>query len=188
MTEAEARQCWETPPALFAALDAEFGPFTLDVAASAHNAKCAAFYDGERNGLVQPWPGRVWCNPPYKDIGPWVRRAIEAIRHEAELVVLLVPDTREVAWWREAKAAGAFDRPFPRRIAFLPPPGDVVKASNNRFGNALLVFGCPVCHGPIPRGTRGPPRVTCSDRCRKALRRKTPDRLSAVSQPPQEAP
>ena len=28
------------------------------------------------DGLGQPWEGRVWMNPPYSDVTPWVRRFI----------------------------------------------------------------------------------------------------------------
>lgn len=29
------------------------------------------------DGLAQPWSGRVWMNPPFSNIGPWVRKFIE---------------------------------------------------------------------------------------------------------------
>jgi DNA N-6-adenine-methyltransferase (Dam) len=29
------------------------------------------------NGLIQPWQGRVWMNPPYSNSAPWVRRFIQ---------------------------------------------------------------------------------------------------------------
>jgi len=44
---------WETPSALFATLHAEFC-FTLDVCATASNAKCPAFFSMEDDGLAQP--------------------------------------------------------------------------------------------------------------------------------------
>lgn len=55
---------WETPQDLFDKLDAEFH-FNLDVCALPENAKCAAYYTPEMDGLSQPWYGRCWCNPPY---------------------------------------------------------------------------------------------------------------------------
>lgn len=42
-----------THPLDFAELDERFGPFTVDVAAAAHNTKCARFYDREVDGLAQ---------------------------------------------------------------------------------------------------------------------------------------
>lgn len=53
-------------------LNAEFG-FTLDAAADAQNHKCPRYYTREQDGLKQPWPGAVWCNPPYgRQIGKWL--------------------------------------------------------------------------------------------------------------------
>ena len=62
---------WETPPALFAALDSEFH-FTTDVAAIPDNAKCAHFYAPGQNGLAQPWQGVCWMKESGKK--PGVRR------------------------------------------------------------------------------------------------------------------
>ena len=66
---------WETPQDLFDKLNAEFR-FTLDVCATADNAKCLRYYTPEQDGLSQPWEGIVWCNPPYgRGVGAWVQRA-----------------------------------------------------------------------------------------------------------------
>lgn len=72
-----ATDMWATPPELYAALDEEFG-FTLDACAVRDNAKCPDYYTPEQDGLAQPWPGRVWCNPPYgRDVWRWVKKASE---------------------------------------------------------------------------------------------------------------
>lgn len=69
-----------TPDGLFAQLDAEFH-FTLDVAASLENAKCPKYFTEADNGLVQIWaPERCWMNPPYSEIEPWTRKAVEEAR------------------------------------------------------------------------------------------------------------
>lgn len=66
---------WETPQEFFDELDAEFH-FNLDVCATPENAKCAAYYTPEMDGLNQPWYGRCWCNPPYgRGIGKWIEKA-----------------------------------------------------------------------------------------------------------------
>jgi hypothetical protein len=113
----------ETPPDVFEPLNAEFG-FTLDVAAARHNAKCARYYalgpakgfdprqlalfeqpfvgDPEAlgvDGLAQTWAAGevVWCNPPFSDIDPWVRKATVS----AATVVMLLPANRmEQPWWQ----------------------------------------------------------------------------------------
>lgn len=90
-----------TDPVLFARLDERFG-FTIDVAASAHNAKCAQYFTVEDNGLERSWSKkRVWCNPPYSHIRPWVEKAWRE-RTKAELIVMLLPANRtEQGWWQE---------------------------------------------------------------------------------------
>jgi phage N-6-adenine-methyltransferase len=98
-----SRTCeWATPPELFAQLDAEFH-FTLDVCATAENAKCARYFDRAANGLAQRWDGVVWCNPPYgREIAAWVRKAWESVQAgHAQVVVCLVPARTCTAWWHD---------------------------------------------------------------------------------------
>lgn len=90
-----------TTPEVFEPLDRRFR-FTIDVAASVENAKCPHYFDLSIDGLTQSWAGeRVWCNPPYSNIRPWVEKAwVEADR--AELIVMLLPANRtEQGWWHE---------------------------------------------------------------------------------------
>lgn len=96
-----------TDPELFAELDARFH-FTIDVAAAAHNAKCDRYYDLEADGLSHAWAGeRVWCNPPYSDIRPWVAKAwdgwsLAGSQWCPELIVMLLPANRtEQGWWQD---------------------------------------------------------------------------------------
>lgn len=74
--------------------------FTVDVAAHAGNAKLPRFFSIEDDGLAQSWAGeRVWCNPPYSLIEPWVAKAHAAT--DAELIVMLLPANRtEQGWWQ----------------------------------------------------------------------------------------
>ena len=66
---------WETPQEFFNKLDAEFG-FDLDVCALPENAKCRRFYTPDDDGLLMPWDGVCWMNPPYgREIRHWVRKA-----------------------------------------------------------------------------------------------------------------
>lgn len=57
---------WFTPPAIIEALG---GPssFDLDPCSPAHRPWPTAkqHYSAEQNGLLLPWFGRVWLNPPY---------------------------------------------------------------------------------------------------------------------------
>lgn len=134
------RQEWETPHALFEQLHAEYA-FTVDAAASAHNAKLPRYWTEEQDGLVQRWEGeRVWCNPPYRVILPWVRRAWIAWWAEPSSgAVLLLPARTDSEWFRYTVTADCDRHWFRGRVAFTPPPG--VVASSNAEGSMLLIVG-----------------------------------------------
>ena len=66
---------WQTPPYLFERLSAQYGGFTIDLAASAENALCDRYYTKEDDALAQYWGGEVgFCNPPFDDIEPGCKR------------------------------------------------------------------------------------------------------------------
>ncbi len=90
----------ETDPADFATFSERFGGFTLDVAAAAHNTKCDRYFDRASDGLRQSWAGeRVWCNPPFSAIEPWVMKAWEEYKG-CPIIVMIVPANRtEQGWW-----------------------------------------------------------------------------------------
>jgi phage N-6-adenine-methyltransferase len=92
---------WATPQDFFDKLMATYR-FTLDVCATAENAKCADFYTKEDNGLTKYWMGRCWMNPPYgRDIKYWVKKAYESARDNGALVVCLLPARTDTAWWHD---------------------------------------------------------------------------------------
>lgn len=70
---------WETPQWLFDELNKEF-EFTLDVCATADNAKCKEFFSPEDDGLSQDWRGVCWMNPPYgRKISEWIEKRMNEI-------------------------------------------------------------------------------------------------------------
>ncbi len=114
----------ETPPDVFDPLNAEFR-FTLDAAAARHNAKCPRYfalgpskgfdprqlalfddlYVGDEeavaiDGLAQRWGNEevIWCNPPFSDLEPWVRKATMSL---ATVVMLLPANRMEQPWWQK---------------------------------------------------------------------------------------
>ncbi|MGE0178099.1 MAG: DNA N-6-adenine-methyltransferase [Phycisphaerales bacterium] len=140
-----------TDPEFFARMVERFGPFTIDVAAAPHNAKCERYYTIDDDGLVQPWAGeRVWCNPPYSDIGAWVRKAwVEFMSpsNPAELIVMLLPANRtEQRWWQEEVEPHRDDRWHPDevlRVEFLPGRMRFIRPGADSIGpNERPPFGC----------------------------------------------
>lgn len=125
----------ETPPCVFVPLDAEFR-FTLDAAAASHNAKCTRYCTPEgffigavqsrrEDGLTFSWAGeRVWLNPPFSGLRPWVERAWD---EPAEVVCMLLPNNRsEQPFWqrliepyRDRPGSILTTRNLPKRRPFL---------------------------------------------------------------------
>jgi phage N-6-adenine-methyltransferase len=135
------RDDWETPPALFGDLDAEFR-FTLDACALPHNAKCARYFTPSDDGLTREWGAEtVWVNPPYgKQIAAWMRKAHDAAQRGAT-VTLLVPARTDSAWWHDYAARGEI-RFLRGRVKFVGAP------YNAPFPCAVVVFRPPVSEGP----------------------------------------
>lgn len=111
-----AKDNWETPSYLFAPLNREF-QFTLDVAATADNAKCASFLV---DGLTQRWSGVCWMNPPYgRAISAWVSRAREQVNVGATpCVVGLVPCRTDTSWWHSYVMKASEIRLLDKRLKF----------------------------------------------------------------------
>lgn len=138
-----------TPRHIFDPLNAEF-EFTLDVAASAENALTERYYDLVTNGLEQTWNGRVWCNPPYSDLRPWVEKAQDEFdAGVAKLIVMLLPANRtEQGWWQDIieplRREGRIETRFIRgRLRFDTPDHDYTKQpKGNRppFGVVLVIW------------------------------------------------
>ena len=88
---------WTTPQEIFDELNSEF-EFNLDPCSTDENHKTPFYITKRLDGLTQNWGGwRVFCNPPYSDIGRWVEKAYREGHKDNTLVVLLIPartDTR----------------------------------------------------------------------------------------------
>tara|TARA_S200002703_G_scaffold19602_1_gene15879 strand:+ start:69 stop:518 length:450 start_codon:yes stop_codon:yes gene_type:complete len=127
---------WSTPVDFFSVLNKEFD-FSLDVCASAENAKCARYFTREDDGLSKAWaPNRCWMNPPYgREIGKWVEKAWKESQRGATVVCLL-PSRTDTKWWHDYVMRGEIrfvrgrlkfggsknSAPFPSAVVvFLPP-------------------------------------------------------------------
>lgn len=121
---------WATPQDFFDKLNREFR-FETDVCASHGNAKCANYFDKEKDGLSQSWIGTCWMNPPYgRGIDKWMRKAFESSRKNGATIVCLVPARTDTRWWHDFATKG--------EIYFVP--------GRLKFGNAKsnAPFPCAV--------------------------------------------
>jgi phage N-6-adenine-methyltransferase len=86
---------WQTPLSIIDAI----GPFDLDPCASpGQTNRCATIgYAGENDGLILPWFGRVFCNPPYgRHSRPWLEKCA-AYRN---VIALITPKSIGSQWFQ----------------------------------------------------------------------------------------
>lgn len=111
-------QTLATPISVVEAVERILGArFTIDVAAEPATAKAPMFFTVNDNGLAQLWHGLCWCNPPYKSIDPWVRKAHSEAEAGRAQTVMLLPARTSTEWFsfcrrleRQGKCALAFPR------------------------------------------------------------------------------
>ena len=133
------RNNWETPPELFGLYDREYG-FTLDVCASAENAKCTRYFDAKADALAQSWAGHTcWMNPPFtvegtKVIGDWLKKAVEEAKQPDTTVVALVPSDTSTKWFVYGSGYASLIELLTGRVRYVGAPG------SPNFGNAVFVF------------------------------------------------
>lgn len=117
---------WFTPAHVF---DAMAVRFDMDVAAPEGGAPfvpCGRYLTRADDGLVAPWQGFVWMNPPFggrNGLAPWLDRFF----HHGNGVAL-VPDRTSAPWWQDA-ARWADGVLFTRgKVKFIRPDGSVGKS------------------------------------------------------------
>lgn len=131
----------------------DLDPASSDAAQTVVHAR--TFYTQADDGLIRPWAGRVWCNPPYSDPEPWVRKLIAHHRAgdvPAALLLLNIAGTPE--WARLLWNGGFPVCILAERIEFRRGDGQTRKNKNmydqfiwyigrqkRRFATAFGPFG-----------------------------------------------
>lgn len=150
---------WRTPDAIWWGINARFGPFSLDLFADDHNAKCENYYTAEDNALSQNWADRLadlggaaYANPPYSRArlfdGEHITGMVPIMQHAAAMrelggrYVFFIKSATSESWWPEDADHVAFVR---GRISFdLPdwyiPAEDEPSESSAGFGMAIAIF------------------------------------------------
>ena len=121
------------------------GPFDLDPCAALPRPwDCAATnISEERDGLITPWRGLVWLNPPFHryQVGRWINKLVA---HNNGIALLHA--RTETEWfkpvWRRASAILFLDR----RITFCKPDGSPCTTEKGERANSgappvLAAFG-----------------------------------------------
>ena len=99
-----SKQNWRTPKYILEWIEKQWGPITLDVAASKENAVAERCFTGKDDALVQTWRGKeglVFCNPPFRRIMPWVTKAVHEVRAgSCGKAVMVLPANTSSDWFR----------------------------------------------------------------------------------------
>ena len=145
---------WYTPAKYVEAARQVMGGIDLDPASSSAanlTVKAARYYTKEQNGLVFPWYGRVWLNPPYSALKqetgrtgsregyakPFIRKLLHEHKRGSvtEAILLVVSDT-DAQWFQ-----WLWEYPIcfaDHKIRFNRPG----KPSEGQFfGSAFVYFG-----------------------------------------------
>lgn len=146
----KSKQDYQTPVEFLCAVCAylDIGGFELDVAADADNAVANLYYDEAMDALAEhnPWHGEIspthtvgvdewaWLNPPFGNIGPWVKKAYRTAR-AGGLVAVLVPASLGANWWRDYVHEKCRVVGLNGRITFVGQPDPYPKDC------ALLLYG-----------------------------------------------
>jgi hypothetical protein len=125
---------WITPRWLIELL----GPFDLDPCASDFQPwPCAAkSYTQSENGLLLPWEGMVFCNPPYgRATAAWLERL--ALHNSGIALVFARTETRmffQHVWPKTSQLLF-----LKGRLTFCRPFGRPSKAGHNSGGPSVLI-------------------------------------------------
>jgi hypothetical protein len=127
-------EVWLTPPYIIEAL----GQFDLDPCSSTDRPWDTAkhHYTIEDDGLIQPWFGRVWCNPPYgPKLSPFLRKMAE--HNNGIALVFARTETRAFFDFVWAEATAIFF--IKGRIKFHKPDGSLSGKSGSP--SVLIAYG-----------------------------------------------
>lgn len=131
---------WITPRWILEA----FGPFELDPCASATQPWPTAdqmYKPPAADGLLLPWKGFVFCNPPYgRALGAWLNRM--ALHNNGIALTFARTETRA---FRDYVWPFATCLMFLHgRVTFHLPNGEMSKAGHNSGGPSVLIgYGYP---------------------------------------------
>lgn len=133
-THSKGKDDWETPIWFVRLLEQEFGLIDLDPCASPENAKAPVFFTEKEDGLVQPWFGNVFVNPPYSQMAQWAEKSCQEalLGHTEKIFFLCAARTDTRAWWDYCRRGDV--RFIKGRLRF------VGASSSAPFPSALVIF------------------------------------------------
>lgn len=127
---------WLTPPHVIR----QFGEFDLDPAMPLIQPWQTArkHFTVRENGLLQPWFGRIWHNPPYDDMDSWIAKLVRHLTAGGTGMGLYNART-ETKWFFEGVWDTAYAVFFPKtRFKFVRPDGQT--GQTGRMGSVVTAY------------------------------------------------
>jgi hypothetical protein len=129
LSKAEESCDWQLNPREFKRLSQLWGPFDIDLFASATNHQLPRYYSYHHtpdcagvNAFAFKWGKRAWCNPPFAIIA----RVLDHARTCGARLCLVVPFWPSALWWpRLVSPDPSFFQPFVRACVVLPRTPDL---------------------------------------------------------------
>jgi hypothetical protein len=133
-----------TPPDIIEAVIACMGAIDLDPCSNSQgypNVPATLHYTENDNGLLHPWYGRVFMNPPYGDeIAKWVDKLCsEEELHNCKEAIALVPARTDTDWFDRLVDGHRFVCYVHGRLKFVSSDGRT--QSSAPFPSAIVYFG-----------------------------------------------
>lgn len=124
---------WLTPPDLLEAL----GPFDMDPCCPPFMPWRTArrMIHRPHDGLALPWRGRVWCNPPYSKMMPWV----DKMRDHGNGILLAPAKSTDSRWGQTILSTADAVLFFKGRLLFHFVNGE--RSSGKWMANLLAAWG-----------------------------------------------
>jgi ParB family chromosome partitioning protein len=134
---------WYTPKKFIDAARNVMGSIDLDPASSEIANKViqsTKIYTEQDSGLVHPWSGNVWMNPPYNNslVGEFTRKLIEDLPSINQACVL-VNNATETRWFDHIVTKCDVMCAVKGRIKFLDENGEATGSSLQ--GQVIMYFG-----------------------------------------------
>lgn len=133
---------WYTPPQWVTLARNVMGGIDLDPASSdaaQTRIQAATYYTIQDDGLSKHWFGRVWLNPPYSKMRPWVSKAIASYdAKDVTEAILLVRPAVGASWYSTLTARFCRAEPL-GRIKFVGKDGS--QQPKPVHGNTFFYLG-----------------------------------------------
>lgn len=136
---------WYTPPEYIEAARRVMGSIDTDPASSElanETVKAETYYTEEEDGLVNPWTGNVWMNPPYSQ--PLISQFADAFAEkynadEFTQACVLVNNATETNWYQSLLTYASAVCFLKGRVKFIDKTGNPSGAPLQ--GQTVLYFG-----------------------------------------------